>query len=374
MIFYVVFFSYKILFRPNIKNIAFYHEDLFLAAFLIIALISVLINPFTDRTFSNLLAYFFTVFAYFLGLKMAIQDLKITSMQLGKAIYYSAVLCCIIMVVDFLLANFLNFQLRPLFVNLENGTANMTYYQKWGVLTVGGVAEEPGSMALILNIYGLIGIYYAAEHLSKSKFNLLFLLYICALATSGSIGAIMFVALSFLILKFRQAFSFKFLLYTILALGFIAILGEVLIQGFLNEFQQKLVLSDDSASAVIRLLSWKKGFETWMQNPILGMGPGYGKVINGGEGYLSFFLTVLADLGLFAFITIILFLFKILTKAIKTDKSKILALSLLTTIFHLWILGDFYHAPFWILLVFIQLVSIEKIKISKVKIISIEHP
>ena len=96
------------------------------------------------------------------------------------------------------------------------------------------------------------------------------------------------------------------------------------------------------------------------------MVPGFG-VHEDAEGYLSVYLTVLSDIGLLAFLFFVAFQEALIRKvmALKTLIRSFILFSVITSFLHLIIVADFYHAPIWILFVFIQLVYNEQKTISE---------
>ena len=91
-------------------------------------------------------------------------------------------------------------------------------------------------------------------------------------------------------------------------------------------------------------------------SPIWGNGPGDG-VKRSGSGYHNVYLTLLADAGLFSVLLFLFFLmlqfFKL--RAVPSGYRVYIFVALFSTVIHFSIVGDFYHAPFWILLILINL-------------------
>ena len=127
----------------------------------------------------------------------------------------------------------------------------------------------------------------------------------------------------------------------------------------LEEFFNKIFFNETTeySSSGQRLRQWGRALSNFIKHPIFGNGPGFG-VNEDTEGYLSVYLTILSDLGIIAFLFFIAFQESLFSRVMKLKMTirSILLFSVITSFFHLIIIADFYHAPLWILFVFIQLV------------------
>lgn len=334
------------------KEINIQKEDLLVVAFLLLSFLSLCFNYSESKNLTNFLALVFVIGVYFFAAKLVIQKLGIDSEQIGKIVYYSAITCCVIMLIDWVIVNFFDIEIRPYFINLTNGTANMFYFTKNGYKTVAGVAEEPGSMAFLLNTYGLIGLDYCKQHRQKKEFNLFLILYLLALLSSFSTGGIACLIIAAILFNFRRIFIGGGAIMPILVFFIIVVLSGNVLAIIYNEFYIKAFSSEESVSALARFFSWRQGISDWLESPLFGKGPGYGSLTLV-DGYLSFFLKVLAETGTLSFLVIFMFMIVIFKKA--KNVSSILKIALVAGILHLFIISDFYHAPFWILIFLIQL-------------------
>jgi len=257
-----------------------------------------------------------------------------------------------------------------MYTTVDWAVSNMDYFIRNKLFRVGGVAEEPGSMALFYNIYFGISLYYLNQKINnKTKIvGMFFLFSFCHFALFSNAGialAIVSLILIFLTNKFQTQTISKAQLIWIM-ISFLALFSAIFIiyifnfeeiQNSIEKFINKLMFDENRkySSSGQRLKQWSRAIQNFFSRPIFGYGPGFG-VNQDAEGYLSVYLTILADLGIMAFLFFFSFIerifFKLNTLPIKTRS--FLLFSLITSTIHLFIVADFYHAPFWILLVLIQ--------------------
>lgn len=350
-------------------------EDLYLFAFLGIVLLSFLFGYREQRSFNHSLAYINSVLFYFFLFKYVVVLLKITSKEIAKIIYWSFCTISFIIITDFIGRNFYNYSLRSVFSEVDGAISNMDYFIRSGYRRVGGVAEEPGHMALFYNIYFGITLYYI--HLKKNfkKYFFVCFLFIVShfamLSNAGIVLPIIALALIFIINKLktlRISENQVLMLLSLLVLLFISVtvilffdVGNT--RSFLEEFFNKIFFNESAAnsSSGQRLLQWKRALFNFIERPVLGKGPGFG-VHEDAEGYLSVYLTILADVGIISFLLFVSFQQVIVKKVMQLEKYSrgFLLLSIITSFLHIIIVADFYHAPLWILLAFVQLVYKEQ--------------
>ena len=101
---------------------------------------------------------------------------KFLQIKIAKIIYWSFLTSSIIIIADFIGKNYYNFSLRDTFSTVDGATSNMDYFIRAGMFHVGGVAEEPGHMAMFYNIYFRISLYYihSNENVKLYKWAILF--------------------------------------------------------------------------------------------------------------------------------------------------------------------------------------------------------
>lgn len=356
--------------KINLKALSIDKEDILLVALLALIWLSWLLGFRESRSLNHALAYSFTILFYFFLFRSITRNEKIRSSEILQSFALSSSICCFIIILDWILINFFSLGIRDYFVNLDNKSANMLYFQRAIFLSVGGVAEEPGSMALLLNIIAPMGLLY---HTLSNNWKQVFWLsaayvlsLICLFSTAGIINlavAIAFMSFHTFLTSSRIMVKLK-TIYTVSAgvvlMMVVAILNQGLIVFLLREIRQKIFLSSEDASASIRAETWDKALNDWAQHPILGNGPGFG-VDSYGTGYHSVYLTLLADTGMVALVFFILFLLSYFLRLLQLPKQQrfFVGVSLIATTIHFAIVGDFYHAPFWVLLILIGKLTFE---------------
>lgn len=379
ILFIITFISILIYGKLKIKWLV--KEDLLLLCFLILVWVSFSLGFKEKRSFNHTLAYTNAVLFFFFLSKYVITHLKITSKEISRTIFYSFALCSFIILIDFLGKNLFDFSLRNLFSVKDGKISNMDYYIRSGFKRVGGVAEEPGTMSLFYNIYFGISLYFLRI---KKQFNAiffwLFIFVFCHFSMFSNAGIVLSILVSLFVFLREKIILKKIskkqlewaLLIILLLLIFISVfflfnIGNIRLY-FIN-FLNKTLFNEAGtySSSGQRLFQWKRALLNFIQSPIFGYGPGFG-VHEDKEGYLSVYFTILADIGIISFLFFLSFQEVILKKAIQLSNKirPFILFSLFTSFLHLCIVSDFYHAPVWILICFIQLVFFEQKKQKKI--------
>ncbi|MBP0902857.1 O-antigen ligase family protein [Mariniflexile gromovii] len=351
-------------------------EDLLLISLLFVVWLSFLFGFKEQRSFNHSLAYTNSIVFYFFVSKYVIQFLNIKAIEVLAVIYKSFLLCSLIIIIDFIGINYFDFSLRRIYAPVVDGKiSNMNYFIRGEMLSVAGVAEEPGHMANFYNIYfGLSLCYiYQKKYVKKYKWLIgLFILSQIALFSSAGIALSIFATILIFIINKIEKFSItKIQLAWIVGLLMVFFLGLVILLSFKSEteFKQinsiidKITFSEEAnkvtkvSSSGQRLYQWTRALSNFVKHPVLGNGPGYG-VNEDTEGYLSVYFTILSDVGLFAFLFFVSFQTILLIKVIRLKRNvrSFVLFSLITSFLHLIIIADFYQAPLWILFVLIQLI------------------
>jgi len=367
-----IFFSIKILHRGKISTKFLFIvniSDIILLLLLITIVFSSMLNYTENRAFSHTIASVFVFLMYFVLLKKIIDFENLDYTYILKMFAISSFICGAIIIVDWILINYYNIGFRGYFVRVDHKLANMLYYQKPYFVSVGGVAEEPGSMALLMNIIAPLGMLY--YKIKRKYWILLFLFgtYLLSMIFLSSSAGIICLCMAILV-AFLHRINFKWhlrknllLLYTllfVLAIGIIFYItytynGVVIAQ--INEIKTKVFLSDRNSSSHIRSYVWKEAIINWLNNPFFGNGPG-ASISEYIVGYHSVYLTFLADTGIISLLLFLLFLFIAYKKIvrIKAVNNYYLMIPFMSVAFHFAVIGDFYHAPFWILLIVIHMI------------------
>ncbi len=371
-----IIFSIKILYRKKIpKRLIFSLDssDIILLFLFISITASVIIN---GKGLNHLLAYGFSFFMYFVFLKKIIDFEKIPYLFILRMFAISAFICGVIIILDWTLINFFSIGFRKYFVTVDHRISNMLYFTKGYFITVGGVAEEPGSMAILINIIFPLGLLYTKLKARYGTFLLLLTIYIlslfCLFSVAGIVGAFISsaIVIFFHFINTKQTVRIKarnlfylLIISTILLLTstyvFIRYFDTVknTLAGQIKDISNKVFLSDEDMSADLRHSTWNSAISNWQEHPIWGNGPGDG-INRYGSGYHSVYLTLLADTGIISFIFFLFFLFFLFLKlnSIPVLYRNYLFIGYFSSIIHFAVIGDFYHAPFWLLLLTINLI------------------
>ncbi len=344
-------------------------EDVLLYIFMTIATISWALGFGGTRSLNHLMAFSFSCMFYLTLTKVVARESGWDSRKISGVVAYSAMTCCVIIVVEFLLLNLYDLKIRPLFTTGGPGTSNMDFFLRGIFKSVAGTAEEPGSMALFLNVICPIGLWHFEGEGQTKRFITLCTLYVLSLLFLTSIaGIVIAVSMAILASLFRLESAAWFLrtyaFPSIVICTGLAFLYREKLAFFLGDVTRdlvmKLAMSQSSGSASIRTETWTKALENWRDSPVFGQGPGYG-IESLGSGYHSMFLTVLADLGAVNFLLLCLFLSIVGLRvlALPSRAAIYFILPFFGSIIHFNIVGDFYHAPFWISVAIVQMAYTE---------------
>lgn len=350
-------------------------EDLLLALFMSLLLVSYGLGFGGPRSFNHTLSYCFTFLFYLFLFKLAARQAGFGPWHMARAFAWSALLGCFMVLLDSVLVNFFDFRLRPYLLTGGSKTYNMLYFSKGAMQAVGGTAEEPGSMAFFLNIIAPIGLWYFHRGGRKGSLYLLGAFYLLSMvalrSTAGlliTLGGAGVAALLHPRYFASLASRLALLLFPIAWYAFVK-LQEVLAgisMPFLLEVSEKMSMSTRAHSAAVRADNWDRGMRYFLESPWFGTGPGFGKEIND-NGYTQFFLTVLADTGILTFACICLFLIAVAVKVPRLPNMacSFLILPFFGSIVHLNIIGDYWSAPFWFAIVMVQLLFADALRYQR---------
>ena len=285
------------------------------------------------------------------------------------------VISSLIIVTDFIGKNYFNFSLRQVFSEADGAISNMDYFIRAGMFRVGGVAEEPGHMAFFYNIYFGISLFYIYQKEKVNRYKWVIFLFVSShfamFSNAGIVLPIIAVLLIFSINKLLRSKITPKQFFWVLSIVFLILVSFVVFLFFdhgssyqqLEEFFNKIFFNEtvQNSSSGQRLKQWSRALSNFVKHPVFGSGSGFG-VHEDSEGYLSVYLTILSDIGIIAFLFFISFQGAIIQKTMKLKSSirNFLLFGVITSFLHLIIIADFYHAPLWILLLFIQLVYKEQ--------------
>lgn len=346
-------------------------EDLFLIVFLLLVWLSFLLGFKEQRSFNHSLAYTNSIVFYFFLSKYVIHRLNVQTVEITRVVYQSFLFCSFIIIVDFIGINYFNFSLRKIYAQEVDGAiSNMDYFFKGNMYRVGGVAEEPGQMANFYNIYFGLTLYYLYKTEAFSIIKWIIILFLISHFAMFSSAGMVLALLAFLLIFLRNTlkkFSIKksqlnwIIGFFLSLLIIILIVFSTKLKNSISEIYRvidKITFNEspnEVTSSGARLYQWNRAIYNFYKKPILGHGPGYG-VNEDAEGYLSVYLTILSDVGIFAFIFFVLFQLSLVVKVISTRVvlRHFILFCIITSFLHLAIVADFYQAPVWILFFVIQ--------------------
>jgi len=351
------YFSLRQLFNYKIH---FDRTFIIITLFLLCSLLSLFLNYQAPKNITNWIPYLWIFIGNYFFIRYLIRNrvFGIDSSSVINACKKCYFLVGGFIAIDFLLVNITGIQLRTSLINLDNGTANMDYFFRSDFINTGGVAEEPGIMSLMINIFFFICLF-ANRGREKSKLVLLYIFHCFILLCLGSTMGIV----SFLAAHVLANTNWKFsLLFFIMAVGIFFILPSSILQsGFFMEMTSKLTLSEDVASSVTRATLWNTAWETFISHPLFGAGPGFGKLLSE-DGFMSLGLIILAELGLVCFLLFGWFIYETYKKARVLGRvyhSGALKMAIICSTMHIAVLNEYYHMPYWLLLALIYCLAYE---------------
>src|SRR5260221_712994 len=375
ILFVYIIFLIKIVLQKKIsRNFIFGINtvDILLLLLLISIMISLSFNGINSKGVNHVFAYTFTFLILFIGLKKIIDFEGIGYFFILKMLAITSLLCGVIIISDWILVNFLSIGFREYFVKVDNRIANMLYYSKGYFISVGGVAEEPGSMALLLNIISPLGLLYWKLREKYVYFLLSLGIYLLSLFFLFSVTGLVSVSCSVAFLALlklagkgaRWRAKRGIFILTCCFLFSCAVIGtlyairnrDLLVQQ-MQEIKAKILLNDQDVSANARTETWQNALNDWRRSPIWGNGPGNSMKLYD-TGYHSVYLTLLADTGVVSLTLFLLFVLMQFREVLLVGGKyrSYLFIALFSSLIHFAVVGDFYHVQFWIMLICIHLI------------------
>jgi hypothetical protein len=236
------------------------------------------------------------------------------------------------------------------------------YYQTF-FWSVGGVGEEPGGTASLVNILFPMGLIALRNKSFLSNF-IYVLLHFIAMTFLASVAGMVFLILSLVISSFmNRKYLFAFIIVFLLTALVLFIFYEYDVAGskdfidkYIENINNKVTLNERNASSSERKIKWSYALRDWLNSPIIGNGPGYG-VEQYSSGYFNTILTLLADTGIFSTLLFIGFLALVFKKifALEPYIRFCLLASFVMLFLHSSVYYVYYHFPFWLLMIVIQL-------------------
>lgn len=350
-----------------------FKEDIWVFLFLFSVLFSFLFAEEPGKALNHLIALNFTFLVAFLFLRHSISTHFEDPFEVFKLVTISVIIICTVSLIEFTLKNFIGLDIRPFFILA--GDDSLIPEKLGGVKRLGlfesacGPADEPGSTSLFLNAFGPLALFYAHHTQRKKWFKILLWLYPVTNLLLTSTAGIVIMVFSYFIYSLAD---FKgvadlikrsiivFLIITIGLTVFFPDQSRRIIDKTVVAFEvlivAKVTLDSRDGSAKHRTQVWMKGFKDFGESPFFGKGPGYGSAAYK-TGYVSMYLTYLAELGVFGFSFWALFVGSLFYKTMKLPlyPRRWLLMPLSAVTIHLLIVGDYYHFHHWIVYSSIQL-------------------
>jgi hypothetical protein len=276
---------------------------------------------------------------------------EITVNKAISIVSYSFIFVVFFGLLDFILYNFLGVSLGDTLLRFPP-ESHSGYGYFGGLFRNKSVFQEPGFYAWYLNTIGLflIGFFYCMQKVKLAKlFTALY--FISLLTTFSATGFLVLTCLLFLLsLTFsRKPIHFIFLLSTILIGGYLA-------YDFLSPVIEAKVFGE-SVSKIERMQRWSDGIHLFKNNIWFGGGLGSYSLIED-TGLASFLLKILAEAGIFSFISFITLWFFTFINIYRSHANSVARVFLYTSLFgaflHWATSTPFYFAFSWVYFVLIN--------------------
>jgi hypothetical protein len=336
------------------KKWYFNKEDLSLLICFIILFFSSILSP-NDKTLNYILAYIYTFFILYKNLDNLSRTISLEKLLKFNAvgIFISSFYSCL----EFFSSFFLNVKISEFLPRVKETTAIYMV----GVDRSYGFATEPTSLALYLNILGPFAILYWKNNLSSVKFKVYTTILILGWCFTFSASAFLFLFLSILvvcIIVYRlKIIKLIFKNILILILFFSSIFYGIS-SGFLDKIIGKIFLSDGGTSSSQRFMVFDLAINRFLENPITGIGLGYTSSVDE-MSPINWYLIILSNGGVFAFLFILIFMLLIFKKAliIKNTFSVLPAIGILSGVFGFLTISTFYNPFFWLAIILINIMK-----------------
>lgn len=355
-----IIYLYKIIYKQY--KLVRYKEDIILFIFVVILLISILLNGWYDKTLNHLLSYIFLIVVYFICVRNAMILAFKNYKDILSIILFSLVFSLNFVNIEFYIRNF-NRSLIWIIDIMQNNTAGAYDPTFVGIYNRSrGFSIESGHFTMYLNAFVPLLSYYVYTEkgvIIKFIYPILILFSYLSIFSAGGIGSIaiaLFLVLLFFL--FRQI-KLKKPLYIFLFLGVVSLIFILVIwldhsdNIFISSLMSKILFKENSG----RFMRWEimineiKSMNVYRL--MFGYGVGFMSSVHSLDGtnlYLKLFVEI-GFLGLSTFIVLVvqvLIRIKSLTSSIKYP----LAIGMLSQLVHFFIVSDYAYPWFWILMAF----------------------
>ena len=320
----------------------------------------------TGKSLNHTISFTFVYSCYLILFKALWRQARLSVEDLFRAAFYMVVLGNGIVVVEWLLINLLDVEIRHYFI-WSDAVTNMTFYDQFFFLSVGGTAEEPSLMAYNLNaLFPLAWYYVRQQPRIRHWASALVGLHVWGMLATASSGGIGFFAIGFVVSGLLELKRSRVLQLAVAVLSTVVLVGVtyLLLPGDAQDKAEKFALNVTSKmvfnqrSANMRVEAWQHGVQDFLSSPWLGHGPAYGHEAYQMFGYQSYYFKLLAEGGVFAFGLMVAFLVVIAVKIwrIRQPLRRFLLMSFIASTLH-WAIADcYYHVSFWVVIAAVQLI------------------
>lgn len=377
-----------IFFLINSKHIRYYGRcfslsDLWLVLFLFwLAISLVLTGEIRQKNLNHLAALSTVIIMYYFFVKLLFSisySLPNAASYHIRFMRYPVLLTFLFVYLEFINANFVDFGLRKVLVYAEN-IGKYTPLYAGTFYRARGFTSESGNLALFLNTFSPLVIAYFLNKKQYAYMFLFFVSYMAALSFSFSAAGLCFVLLGMTVSLFiylwdrkvigisKRAITLIFLICLFLYIAF-----TMVPDAYILPIKHKLALSE-TYGAGDRLERWSEAINSIKQNPIIGKGIGSTSAERG-TGVVSFYLLLLREGGLFAFILFMCFVmtmfYKIVTMPKKFSYKYAYIVSFVAALGHYAVISDFWLPWIWFLF---SIISCDYALLKRAKSIRLRTP
>lgn len=325
-------------------------------------------GPMMGRSMNHAMSFTFAFMIYAIYGRWLFRRMGVSVTQIFATAMWAVIICDVIVVIEWITANFTGLVIRRWFV-FDQSVTNMDFYYQLFFKSVAGVCEEPSLMAFNLNCLFPLGIYYLLQTGTRWQVNAYITLTLVAqvfIASSGGLGFLLigYVWGNFATIDWRRvggvlrnlavAITVSLLVYVNLPFE-----QQRKAEDFVVHVGKKIMFS--SASSSMRLEAWRWAINDWLSSPIIGTYPGYGNINHNHFGYQSGYLKILAETGaisLLLFVAWVVFTYVRISRVNK-ELRPYMVMAWVGGFGHLIIADGYYHISLWIPVAALHLIYLE---------------
>lgn len=361
----LILYVFGVLRKGLISN-PFKVENILLAGFFVFVFIGYLINGFLqEKPTNHLIAYFVTVFIFFILINQVIHGLGRTwnsVWNIVRALFYSMLFVSLFTMAEFALRVFVDINVNDFIPRPHRGVYVSSALDRL-LARVRGFAEESGQHAMMMETFGPVSIYFALNKWNAPQI----IRWICAFILGLSL-LFTFSAGAFIFLPIAMALSLSyFLLFRhvkpiyllggmgaaiVLNLATLPLIGVTIVGMVLTIVGGKIGGSGSLSDRTDRFSAFAEFYESADTfHRIVGFGPSGFRVADLEKSILSLYPTILFEGGLFGFLFFASFLAYILYIIIKIEHQiKIfLMIGFISCCSHYTIVAGYWRPWLWFL-------------------------